>query len=262
MDGIETRMARAPVTAPDLATDLRAALAAGGKGLRIDLQPICAATTLAPVGYEALLRWEHPALGAIPPLDIFALAEANGGLVALDAWALVNALSLRAGWPRGGPYLAVNVSAAALLSGHAAPMLRAAFSSTGVEPRGVMVELPEAAVSRDIAAAKALAAELSSLGASVALDDFGGAHGAARILRDIPFSSVKLDAALTDGLEGDGPAAARGRAMVGAIVDLVHAMGATVTAEAVESAAQMSALRDAGCDALQGWLLGRPGPSA
>ena len=260
MDGIELRGAREPVATPDLAADLRAALAAGGSGLRIDLQPICAAASLAPVGYEALLRWEHPVLGAIPPLETFAIAEANGGVVALDAWALVNAVRMRAAWPRGGPYLSVNVSAAGLLAGHAAPMLRAAFSATGVDPRGVLVELPEAAVARDIAAAKALAAELRSLGAAVGLDDFGGTHGAARILRDIPFAAVKLDAALTKGLDGDSPAAARARALVAAIVDMVHAMGATVTAEAVECAAQMRALRDAGCDALQGWLLGRPGP--
>ena len=194
--------------------------------------------------------------------EVFAIAEANGGLVALDAWALVNAFRLRAGWPRGGPYLSVNVSAAGLLAGHAAPMLRAAFAATGTDPRGVVIELPEGAVARDIPAARALAAELRSIGASVALDDFGGAHGAARILRDIPFAAVKLDAALTDGLDGDGPEAARARAMVAAIVEMVHAMGATVTAEAVESAAQMRALRDAGCDALQGWLLGRPGPLA
>lgn len=260
MDGMETGGMRAPAELPDLAADLRAALAAGGTGLRIDLQPICAAATLAPVGYEALLRWEHPKLGTIPPLDVFALAAASGSLVALDAWAFVTAFQLRAGWPRGGPYLAVNVSAAGLLSGHAAPMLRAAFATTGCDPRGLMIELPEAAVARDLEAARILAAELRGLGAAVALDDFGGTHGAARLLRDIPFASVKLDPALTEGLEAETPAAARTRAIVGAIVEMIHTMGATVTAEAVEHAAQMRALREAGCDALQGWLLGRPGP--
>lgn len=258
MDGIGLDVARAPATAPCLASDLRAALAAGGAGLRIDLQPICAAATLAPVGYEALLRWEHPALGAIPPIETFALAEANGALVALESWALLHAFRLRAAWSQGGPYLSVNVSSAALLSGQAAAMLRTAFSASGANPRGVVIELPEAAVARDLRAARELAAEIRALGASVALDDFGSTHGSARMLRDIPFGSVKLDAALTDGLDGDGVGAARALAMVGAVVDMAHAMGATVIAEAVESAAQMRALRDAGCDALQGWLLGSP----
>jgi EAL domain-containing protein (putative c-di-GMP-specific phosphodiesterase class I) len=260
MDGMTTGAAGTSVA--EAGSHLAAALAAGGTGLRIDLQPICAAANLAPVGYEALLRWDHPELGPVPPLETFAIAEAAGRLVALDAWALVHAFRLRAGWPAGGPYLAVNVSAGSIKDGHAAPMVRAALEATGADPRGVVLELPEAAVMRDIDAARTIAARLRGLGAAVALDDFGGQHGAARLLRDIPFASVKLDAALTEGVDAEGPASDRARAMVGAVVDMVHAMGATVTAEAVETAAQMRALRQAGCDALQGWLLGRPGPMA
>lgn len=242
----------------DAGAELAAALATGGTGLRLALQPICAANSLAPVGYEALLRWEHPTLGAVPPLDAIAVAEAAGRIIALDAWTLVNAFRLRAGWPAGGPYLAVNISAAGLLGGHAGPMVRAAIEATGVDPRGVLVELPEAAVAQDIAAARDLAAALRGLGLAVALDDFGGAFGSARVLRDIAFAAVKIDPALTAGVEDAGPGADRTRATVAAVVDMAHALGATVIAEAVETAAQMRALREAGCDALQGWLLGRP----
>ncbi|MBR0679760.1 EAL domain-containing protein [Roseomonas eburnea] len=245
----------------DPAADLAAALAAGGVGLRLDLQPICAASSLTPVGYEALLRWEHPVLGAVSALDTLAAAEAGGRIVALEAWTLVTAFRLRASWPSGGPYLAVNVSAAGILEGHAAPMIRAALGATGVEPRGILVELPEAAVARDIPAALDLTGAIRRLGIAAALDDFGGTHGSARILRDIAFAAVKIDPELTGGLEGGGPAAGRARAMVTAVVEMAHAMGATAIAEAVETAGQMSALRDAGCDALQGWLLGRPGPA-
>lgn len=258
MDGMTTRAAEAPTAPADAAAHLGAALAAGGTGLRLDLQPICAATSLAPVGYEALLRWDHPKLGPVPPIEAFAIAEASGRLLALEAWALVQALRLRATWPAGGPYLAVNLSAAGMKGGHAADMVRAALEATGANPRGIVLELPEAAVAQDVGSARDLAAQLRGLGAAVALDDFGGLHGAARLLRDIPFAAVKLDAALTDGVDGEGPAASRTRALTAAVVDLVHAMGATVTAEAVETVAQMRALRDAGCDALQGWLLGRP----
>lgn len=242
-----------------LGAELAAALAAGGTGLRLDLQPICAATSLAPVGYEALLRWDHPDLGPLGALDVLAAAEAAGRGVALDAWVMVNAFRLRATWPRGAPWLSVNVSAAGLLAGHAAPMVRAALQATAVDPRGLVLELPEAAVVRDLGAAQALAAQLRGFGIAVALDDFGGALGPARALRDIPFASVKLDPALTADLEGGGPLAARARAAVAAVVDLAHAMGATSVAEGVECAGQMQALRAAGCDALQGWLLGRPG---
>ena len=242
-----------------LGADLAAALAAGGAGLRLDLQPICAATGLAPVGHEALLRWDHPEFGPLGALEVIAAAEAAGRGVALDAWVMVNAFRLRAAWPRGAPWLAVNVSAAGLLGGHAAPMVRAALEATGVDPRGLVLELPEAAVVRDLGASQALAARLRGFGIAVALDDFGGALGPARALRDIPFTAVKLDPAMTADLDGAGPMAARARAAVAAVVDLIHALGATSVAEGVECAGQMQALRAAGCDALQGWLLGRPG---
>lgn len=262
MDGMTVRAAPPRMGAVDLPGGIAAALAAGGAGLRLDLQPICAAATLAPVGYEALLRWEHPDLGAIPALDTLAAAEAAGRAVALDAWALVSAFRLRASWPKGGRYLAVNLSTAGILAGHAGPMVRAALEATGVCPRGISIELPEAAVEQAPGLARDLATMLRGLGLSLALDDFGGTHGSARTLRDIPFAAVKIDPALTAGLEGRGPAADRTHAMVAAVVDMAHAMGATVIAEAVETAEQMQALRDTGCDALQGWLLGRPGASA
>ncbi|MEO3470368.1 EAL domain-containing protein [Roseomonas sp. CAU 1739] len=258
MDGMTARAASdmSPVA---LGGQLAEALAQGGAGLRLDLQPICAATSLAPVGYEALLRWEHPDHGPLGAAEVLAAAAAVGREVALEAWVLVSAFRLRAGWRAGGPYLAVNVSTAGILAGHAAPMIRAALEVSGVDPRALSIELPEAAVVRGLAAARDLAAGLRESGIAVALDDFGGALGSARVLRDIPFSAVKLDPQLTEGLDRSGPEAGRTRAAVAAVVDMVHALGATTVAEAVETAEQMRALRLAGCDALQGWLLGRPG---
>jgi EAL domain-containing protein (putative c-di-GMP-specific phosphodiesterase class I) len=259
MDGIVHGAATQQSTLFDLGEALADALAAGGAGLRLDLQPICSATTLDPVGYEGLLRWEHPEFGAISPRETLAAADAVGRGVALDAWVLVQGFRMRAGWQRGGPYLALNISVGGIVSGHAAPMVRAAIEATGVDPRGLSLELPEAAVTKDLPAARSLAAALREMGLSIALDDFGGAHGSARVLRDIPFASVKLDPALTAGLERNDAEAERSRALVTAVVEMAHALGAVTVAEAVETADQMRALRDARCDALQGWLLGRPG---
>lgn len=259
MDGILPAATTQLSTLEELGEALADALAAGGAGLRLDLQPICSATTLDPVGYEGLLRWEHPDYGPIPPRETLAAAEAVGRGVALDAWVLVQGFRMRAGWQQGGPYLALNLSMGGILSGHAAPMVKAAIEATGVDPRGLSLELPEAAVTRDLSAARSLATALRELGISIALDDFGGAHGSARVLRDIPFAAVKLDPALTAGLERQDTEADRSRALVAAVVDMAHALGAVTVAEAVETADQMRALRDARCDALQGWLLGRPG---
>jgi EAL domain-containing protein (putative c-di-GMP-specific phosphodiesterase class I) len=242
-----------------LGAELAETLTSGTPGLRLDLQPICAAGTLNPIGYEALLRWEHPERGPIGAPEVLGAASAVGRDLALEAWVLVSAFRMRAGWKAGGPYMAVNISAAGIRAGHAAPMIRAALEATGVDPRGISVELPEAAVVRDLPATRALCAALRRLGLAVALDDFGGAMGSARVLRDIPFSTVKLDPLLTAGVDLPGGEANRPRAAVAAVVDMVHALGATAIAEAVETAEQMRELRTAGCDALQGWLLGRPG---
>lgn len=258
MDGTTTRAAGD--ASPDaLGEELAEALAQGGAGLRLDLQPICAASSLAPVGYEALLRWDHPLRGPIGAPDLLAAAAAVGRDVALDAWVFITAFRLRATWKRGGPFLAVNVSAVGIRGGHAGPMVRAALDATLVDPRGLTLELPEAAVVDDLAAATDLATMLRGQGLSITLDDFGGALGSARVLRDIPFAAVKLDPMLTQGVDLDTPEAQRTRATVAAVVEMVHALGATAVAEAVETAEQMRALRLAGCDALQGWLLGRPG---
>ncbi|BDG73845.1 EAL domain-containing protein [Roseomonas fluvialis] len=259
MDGTLPAATTQRSTLQDLGEALAEALAAGGAGLRLDLQPICAAATLDPVGYEGLLRWEHPELGPISPRETLAAADAVGRGVALDAWVLVQGFRMRAGWPRSGPYLALNVSVSGIVSGHAAPMVKAAIEATGVDPRGLSLELPEAAVTRDLVAARGVAASLRDLGISIALDDFGGTHGSARVLRDIPFAAVKLDPALTAGVEHQDAGAERSRALVAAVVEMAHALGAVTVAEAVETAGQMRALRDARCDALQGWLLGRPG---
>lgn len=258
MDGISAGAAE-EMPPVGLGTELADALAAGGAGLRLDLQPICSAGTLAPIGYEALLRWEHPERGPLGPAAILHAAAAGGRDIALEAWILVAAFRRRAGWKAGGPYLAVNVSAAGITQGHAAPMIRAALESTGVDPRGLSIELPERAVAADLAAARDLCAALRRLGIAVALDDFGGELGSARALREIPFGTVKIDPMLTAGVELPGAGADRPRAAVMAVVEMIHALGATAVAEAVETPEQMRELRLAGCDALQGWLLGRPG---
>ncbi|MBR0650602.1 EAL domain-containing protein [Roseomonas terrae] len=242
-----------------LGEELAETLARGGAGLRLDLQPICAASNLLIVGYEALLRWDHPERGPIGAAEVLAAAAAAGREVALEAWVLVSAFRLRAGWRPGAPYLAVNVSAPGILAGHAAPMIRAALETTGIDPRALSIELPEVALIQDIGAARDLAAALRGCGIAVALDDFGGALGPARVLRDIPFSTVKLDRQLTGAVDPPGPGTDRARAAVGAVVEMVHALGATAVAEAVETAEQLRILRESGCDALQGWLLGRPG---
>jgi len=259
MDGMPAGTAATGVDLTRLGADLSAMLSGGSPGLRLALQSICAAATLAPVGYEALLRWDHPEFGAVPARDIFAAAALAGCETSLEAWIMVSAFRLRARWKPGGPYLAVNVSEAAIRNGLAGPMVRASLAMSGADPRGLSMEVPEAAVMRELDASRDFARFLRQQGVVMALDDFGSLMGPACVLRDIAFATVKIDPRLSLGVEGLTPESVRTRGVIAAVVDMAHALGATVVAEAVETAEQMAALREVGCDALQGWLMGRPG---
>ena len=264
-DSLSSRMERAgagldaALCPAELRQGIAEALAAQGEGLRLDLQPVCSAHGLETVGYEALLRWVHPDLGPILALETVNAATQAGVAAALDAWVFAEACRIRARWPRSAPYISVNITAEALVRGDGAALLRQALFMADTDPRGIMVEFPANAVSLWHDAALTLAAGLRDLGVAAALDDFGVARGTILALRSIPFHTVKLHPTLCAGLEGDKAAARRALVLTAGQVETAHAMGAVVVAKSVETLAQMRALEEAGCDALQGWLLGRPG---
>ncbi|MFM7420355.1 MAG: EAL domain-containing protein [Alphaproteobacteria bacterium] len=235
------------------------ALANDGAGLRLDLQPVCSANGLETVGYEALLRWVHPDLGPILAMETVNAATQAGLAAALDAWVFNEACRIRSRWPRSAPYISVNITAEAFLRGDGTALMRRALYEADTDPRGLVVELPANAVSLWHDAAANLAAGLRGLGVVAALDDYGVARGAILALRAIPFAMVKLHPSLCAGLDGEHLAARRALALTTGQVETAHALGTIVVAKSVETLAQLRALEKAGCDAMQGWLLGRPG---
>lgn len=244
-----------------LARDLRGCLARGGEGLALVLQPIRAAADRRILAFEALLRWTHPEFGPIPPGDFVPVAERTGLAPALDRWVLDEAARVRAGWGAGAPAIAVNVSPTLVMSEELLPAVREVLARHGLPPDALGVEMTERLFLDDIEAAARTAAALVEMGVTVGLDDFGAGHASFAYLKDVPFTKVKIDLSLVAGIDADTLAGRRGRAIVEHVVRMVHAIGGRVVAEGVEGEAQFAVLRAAGCDAMQGWLLGRPAPA-
>lgn len=244
-----------------LAADLRHCLAEDSAGLSLVLQPICRTSDRAIIAYETLLRWQHAGYGPISPSDFVPVAERSGQASALDSFVLKQACTLLANAKRPGMVLAVNVSPWFAASGDLLAAVRRVLGETGVPPEALVIEMTERMFLEDISAAASAAEALRAMGMGVALDDFGAGHASFSYLRDIPFSKIKLDRSLTIGLDSATADAGRGRAILHGVVAMAHAIGASVVAEGVETEAQFQALRAAGCDAMQGWLLGRPLPA-
>jgi diguanylate cyclase len=225
----------------------------------LDYQPLVDLADGRLVGVEALARWQHPEHGRLPAHRFIDLAEHTGLAVPLDNHLLAQACWQAAGWRRPGtavtPYVSVNLSAAQLhqlgFVGYVAQVL----DHTGLEPDRLQLEISERAVIDADRVSGTLAA-LVGLGVRLAIDDFGTAYSNLTRLRDLPLSTLKLDAAL---VSRRGPGR-RDDAFLGMVVELGHTLGLTVTAEGIATAADARRVREAGCDTGQGWYLGHPAP--
>ncbi len=245
-----------------LASDIKAALAGRSDDLHVVLQPVCTASSREIRSFEALLRWNHHEHGRIAPLDFIPVAERSGLAPQLDAWVLRAVCGIAARWREGTAPIAVNVTPATLADGAFVGVVKEALAATGLAPSALIVEMTER-MFVDYAEAVAEAAHaLRAMGIPLALDDFGAGHAAFASLKNLPFDMVKLDATLTSGIERPDEEGARLRAVGAGAGSMAHALGAGVIAEGVETEAQFRELVLAGCDAMQGWLLGAPAQPA
>lgn len=243
----------------ELAPELPGALARGD--LRLHFQPVVGFAGSAVVGFEALVRWEHPRSGLLGPDRILAAARAAGLVAELDTWVLNAACRAAAGWAaevRGAapPAVAVNASLRHLDERFLAAVDRA-VDGLGLDPGLLCVDLHE----RDVADARArdvaVLGELVGRGVRCSVDDFGVHLSTPDALAGLPVHAVKLDRTLVARLgEGrDDEAYAR------SIVREAHARGLTVTAEGIETPRQLSEVRSLGCDDGQGFYFARPQPA-
>lgn len=227
--------------------------------LRVHYQPnVSLADRGVVTGVEALVRWEHPDRGLIGPNDFIPLAEATGMMIPIGQHVLEQALRQIARWRRLQPEMtiSVNVSFRQLEDMSLSSTLAGAIRGSDVAPEALCLEVSESALSRDPQGALRALQALKAMGVRLAIDDFGtGASSLSNII-NAPIDTLKLHETLVRGLghsPQEGP-------VVGAVVDLGHALGLNVVAEGVETAAQLDELRMLGCDGAQGFLLGRPVP--
>jgi diguanylate cyclase (GGDEF)-like protein/PAS domain S-box-containing protein len=238
---------------------LRPALARGE--FELAFQPRIDLRSMAVVGMEALIRWNHPQLGRVAPGEFIAIAEETGLIVAIGRWVLHEACRATQALlePYGKPVrVSVNVSARQLAQAGFVDEVRAALARSGLAPCHLELELTESALIEDMARTAAMLGELQALGVKIAVDDFGTGYSGLAYLRRFPIDVLKLDRSFV--LQDDGRISAFD--FVKAFVDMAHALRMSVVAEGVETAEVLAFLRAADCDEAQGYLLARPMPLA
>jgi diguanylate cyclase (GGDEF)-like protein/PAS domain S-box-containing protein len=231
--------------------DLR--LAVTRNELRLVYQPQKGTRSEAMTGFEALLRWKHPARGDISPAVFIPIAEESGAILEIGAWVIKTACREAATWeqPLG---VAVNVSAVQLYNPDFVQELHQILLETGLSPRRLEIEITETALVRDFNRALTTLRLIKALGVRIAMDDFGTGYSSLSNLRAFPFDKIKIDGSFIKSVNSNEQAATIVRAVLG----LGRGLGLPVLAEGVETDAELQFLRDEHCDEVQGYLLGRP----
>ena len=234
-----------------LEADLRAAMA--GNELRLHFQPQVDLPSRRLTGAEALLRWEHPVRGNVPPDAFIGLAERTGLIVPLGAWVLEEACRTAMGWEQPLK-VAVNVSVVQFRHAGFLGTVRRVLERTGLPPARLELEVTESLLLADTEEVLLTLNRLRDMGVAIAMDDFGTGYSSLSYLRRFRFDKVKIDRGFVRGL-GDDPSAA---AIVRAIVGMTEALGIRANAEGVETEEQAARLGTEGCGEVQGYLFGRP----
>jgi diguanylate cyclase (GGDEF)-like protein/PAS domain S-box-containing protein len=237
-----------------LERDLAAAIAADE--IELLYQPVMRATDRVTVGVEALARWHHPRHGPIEPARFVPIAEETGQIRALGRLVLRRACRDAAAWrgPLARLSVAVNLSPLHFAGGDVAGEVTAVLAESGLAAERLVLEITETTLLRDHLATRETLAGLRRLGVRIAIDDFGTGYSSLSYLRLFPVDKLKLDQAFVRDLEGDKD----DRAILAAMIALGRTLGLTVVAEGVETEDQLAYLVEAGCDEVQGFLLGRP----
>lgn len=207
------------------------------------------------IGFEALARWQHPVRGFVPPGDFIPLAEESGLIVEMGEWILREACREAASWT-APLQVAVNLSPAQFTHGDLVGLVHSILLETGLTPDRLELEITEGVLIEDFDRGLALLRRLKALGVRISMDDFGSGYSSLSYLQAFPFDKIKIDRAFVINL-GRNPQSA---AIVRAVIDLGHGLEMSIVAEGVETQEQLGFLSEEGCDAVQGYFIGRPAP--
>jgi PAS domain S-box-containing protein len=238
-----------------VAEDLRVGLTVGQ--LRLHFQPIIELTNHALWGVEALVRWDRPGIGLVPPADFIELAERTGQILELGSWVMREACLVAADLATRNrvPFrVSINLSARQLGDRGVLDMMRSALASSGCPPGLIEIEVTETALMQDLALARDVLHAIKAMGLGLALDDFGTGYSSLVYLKHFPVDLIKIDRSFISGLGVDPD----DTAIVTSTIALAHSLGIRCVAEGVETEEQLDLLREMQCDYGQGYLISRP----
>ena len=209
------------------------------------------------IGAEALLRWNNPLLGEVPPLKFIPIAEDCGLIIPIGEWVIETVVDTLKLWREQGldmPRIAINLSPRQLRDQAFSQRVQSILNAAGLSPDSLEFEITEGVFLQEVEHSQSSLYRLRECGVGLAIDDFGTGFSSLSYLKKLPVSSVKIDKTFVDGLSVDPV----DEDIVSAIVAMAHSMHLTVVAEGVETQEQYDFLRDVHCDAAQGWLTGMP----
>jgi diguanylate cyclase (GGDEF)-like protein len=238
-----------------LEADLRVAVAE--QQFELHYQPVFAAKHRKLVGFEALLRWNHPTRGRVSPLDFVPIAEELGLITQMGDWIINEACRTAATWP-SDVMVSVNVSARQFVNHDLYSVVMKALLKHELPPSKLEIEITESALMESSLDIASVLQRLRDQGIGIAMDDFGTGYSSLAYLRRFHFTKVKIDRSFVNGLETE----TQSIAIIRAILALCKSLSIVVTAEGVETEAQADILLLASCDYLQGYLLGKPASAA
>lgn len=256
----EPHMAQRSLAVLTMENDLR--VATGRNAFELHFQPKVDAATQAVVGAEALVRWPHPRMGLVSPMQFIPLAEESGLIIPMGRWILRETCRLMVAWRAAGiapPSISVNVSPRQFTDQSLRDTILQTLEETGLPPQCLDLEITETVMSGDVERVVATLEALKAMGVTLSVDDFGTGYSSLNYLKTFPIDTLKIDQTFVrDLLAPTGKDAA----ICSTIITLARNMGFSTVAEGVETAEHGAFLRDMGCDALQGYWISRPLPTA
>ncbi len=232
--------------------------------LRLFYQPVVDIHGQDMVGVEALIRWDNPDKGLVPPDRFIPVAEDSGLIIPIGEWVLESACSSfsfwdgpKWQWSNGVNTVGVNLSARQIDHPGLVDAVEKVISDSGIDPHRLTLEITESALMKDAAAALGVMSSLKSLGVALSVDDFGTGYSSLSYLQRFPLDVLKIDKSFIDDLGIDNQAGY----LVKAIIDLAHALKLEVIAEGVETEMQLEVLQKMNCDFVQGFLFSKPMPT-
>ena len=211
-------------------------------------------------GFEALVRWQHPERGLVPPVEFVPLAEETGAIVTIGRWVLRQAVVQGAAWSAsaGRPLkMSVNLSPRQLMDDDVPSLVREVLAETGFPARQLTLEVTEGVLVHDVERVVDQLHQLRGLGVRIAIDDFGTGFSSLSYLRRLPADVLKIDRSFVIDLTDGGSSTS----LVSSIIELARTLGLDVIAEGVETEEQRLALQDLRCAQAQGYLFARPQPA-